>query len=156
MAAERTTGTGTDIVSVARVGALFSTYGDRFLRRWFTPDEVGYCTAMAVPERHLAARLAAKEAVVKALRAPADGPLPWRGIEVGHDEVGAPVVRLSGRARELADRGGVGRLHVSLSHCDEYAVASAVAVAVAVGDPSPASSGQVDAPPAGRHAPNGG
>ena len=130
---ERTTGAGTDIVSVARVAALISSGGDRFLARWFTPAEVGYCAAMAVPERHFAARLAAKEAVVKALRAPADGPLPWRGIEIGHDEVGAPVVRLSGRARELADHRGVGRLHVSLSHCDEYAVASAVAVAVPAG-----------------------
>ena len=62
-----TVGTGTDIVSVARIAALYRTAGDRFLRRWFTDDEIDYCTSRARPELHLAARMAAKEAVLKAL-----------------------------------------------------------------------------------------
>ena len=70
-------GAGTDIVSVARMARLVRTGGDRFLHRWFTGAEIAYCTSMARPELHLAARMAAKEAVVKALHGPADGPVPY-------------------------------------------------------------------------------
>lgn len=122
-----TVGTGTDIVSVPRIAALVSHAGDRFTRRWFTDAEIAYCTSMARPELHLAARMAAKEAVLKSLRPTGDGPLPWRSIEIGRDADGAPSVRLSGDVRALAERRGAGSIHVSLSHCDEYAVAVAVA-----------------------------
>ena len=104
--------------------------GDRFLHRWFTEDEIAYCTSRARPELHLAARMAAKEAVLKALRPTGDGPLAWRSIEIGRDADGAPRVSLGGDVRALAERRGAGSIHVSLSHCDEYAVAVAVADAV--------------------------
>ena len=129
--ASATVGTGTDIVSVARIAALVSAGGDRFLRRWFTEDEIAYCTARARPELHLAARMAAKEAVLKALRPARDAPLAWRSIEIGRDADGAPHVSLDGDVRALAERRGAGPIHVSLSHCDEYAVAVAVADAAA-------------------------
>jgi holo-[acyl-carrier protein] synthase len=119
-------GAGTDIVSVSRVGALIDARGSAFLERWFTPQEIDYCTAKAVPSRHFAARLAAKEAVVKALPLPWDGPLPWRSIEIVAGERGAPSVRLSGRVREDAARAGVGHIAISLSHSDEYATAIAL------------------------------
>lgn len=122
-----TVGTGTDIVSVSRIAALVGTAGDRFLQRWFTEDEIAYCTSRARPELHLAARMAAKEAVLKALRPTGDAPLAWRSIEIGRDADGAPSVRLDGSVRALAQRRGAGPIHVSLSHCDEYAVAVAVA-----------------------------
>lgn len=119
--------TGTDIVSVDRVARLIESGGERFLRRWFTDEEIRYCTSRARPELHFAARLAAKEAVVKVVRAPGHGPVPWRHVEIGHDEVGAPTVRLSGAVLAAAEEGGLGPLDVSLSHCDEFAVAVAVA-----------------------------
>jgi holo-[acyl-carrier protein] synthase len=121
-----TAGAGTDIVSVPRVARLIEERGDRFLDRWFTPDEIAYCRAMAEPPLHFAARLAAKEAVVKALRTPGDGPIPWRSIEIGHDRRGAPTVRLSGRVRDDAVRDGLGEVIVSLSHCAEFATAVAI------------------------------
>lgn len=126
-----TVGTGTDIVSVARIAALVRTGGDRFLHRWFTEDEIAYCTSRARPELHLAARMAAKEAVLKALRPTGGGPLAWRSIEIARDADGAPSVRLGGDVRVLAESRGAGSIHVSLSHCDEYAVAVAVADAAA-------------------------
>lgn len=125
-----TVGTGTDIVSVGRIGALLQSAGDRFLQRWFTEDEIAYCTSRARPELHLAARMAAKEAVLKTLRPRRDAPLAWRSIEIGRDADGAPSVRLTGAVRALAESRGAGPIHVSLSHCDEYAVAVAVADAV--------------------------
>jgi holo-[acyl-carrier protein] synthase len=117
---------GTDIVSVARIARLLRDHGDVFLNRWFTPTEIDYCTAKAEPSRHLAARFAAKESVVKALPAPWVGPLPWRSIEIVNGPHGAPGVRLHGAFGEAATRAGVRRVRVSLSHCDEYATAIAL------------------------------
>lgn len=121
------TSVGTDIVPVARISALMQTAGLRFVQRWFTPAEIRYCLAKAEPSRHLAARFAAKEAVVKALP-PWDGPLPWRCIEIVNDARGAPTVRLSGALAEAVARAGVGDsdISVSLSHCDTYATAIAL------------------------------
>jgi holo-[acyl-carrier protein] synthase len=117
---------GTDIVAVARIAALMRDRGPAFLNRWFTVREIDYCSVKAVPSRHFAARLAAKEAVLKALPMPWDGPLPWRSIEIVHDPRGAPSVRLSGAILDAATEAGVGEIRVSLSHCGEYAVATAL------------------------------
>lgn len=118
---------GTDIVRVARIAALVDRRGSAFLERWFTPDEIAYCNAKPRPSLHFAARLAAKEAVVKTLRAPWDGPILWRCIEITHDLHGAPQVRLSGRILHAARRDGVRSIEISLSHCEEYATATAIA-----------------------------
>jgi holo-[acyl-carrier protein] synthase len=120
-------GLGTDIVSVPRIAALVGNRGDAFLHRWFTSEEIAYCSSKAEPSRHFAARLAAKEAVVKALPTPWRGPLPWRSIEIARDMNGKPVVRLSGEFGVVARRSGVRIVRVSLSHCDEYATAVASA-----------------------------
>jgi holo-[acyl-carrier protein] synthase len=120
-------GTGIDIISVARVHALVERMGDRFLRRWFTEEELAYCMAKARPALHLAARLAAKEALIKALRPAWNGPVLLRDIAVVTEESGAPTLRLAGRAAEIAGRAGVTGLHVSLSHDGDYAVASVIA-----------------------------
>ncbi len=119
-------GVGTDIVAVARISALIQARGPVFLRRWFTAREIDHCSGKAVPPRHFAARFAAKEAVVKALPMPWDGPLPWRSIEIINDRWGAPSVSLSGSIRRAAAAAGVCEIRVSLSHCDEYASAVAV------------------------------
>ena len=122
-----TTSPGTDIVQVARIARLIDERGSAFLERWFTPAEIAYCLEKARPSLHFAARLAAKEAVVKALRVPWDGPIPWGSIEITHDDHGAPGVRLSGRILETAEREDVRAIEVSLSHCEEYATATAIA-----------------------------
>ena len=119
-------GVGTDIVAVARISALMQARGALFLHRWFTEREIGYCYGKAVPSRHFAARFAAKEAVVKALPMPWDGPLPWRSIEIVNDPRGAPSVILSGAIRDAAMAAAVGGITGSLSHCDDYATAVAL------------------------------
>ncbi|MDN5851264.1 MAG: holo-ACP synthase [Actinomycetia bacterium] len=117
-------GVGIDIVSVDRIEALSRRYGRTFLERWFTAREIDYCTRKAVPSRHFAARFAAKEAVLKALPGSWDGPLPWRSIEIVNDRQGAPAVNLSGAVHAaVAD---LGEIRVSLSHCDQYATATAI------------------------------
>lgn len=122
----REPGLGTDIVSVTRIEKLLRERGQLFLARWFTPLEIDYCLGKAHPSRHLAARFAAKEAVVKALGCAWDGPLPWRSIEVVRDRRGVPAVRLSGAVQDVARDAGVRGIQVSLSHCDEFATAIAL------------------------------
>jgi holo-[acyl-carrier protein] synthase len=117
---------GTDIVAVSRIAALMQDHGVAFLKRWFTAREIDYCSGKAVPSRHFAARFAAKEAVVKALPVAWDGPPSWRSIEIAIDSCGVPSVRLSGAILDAATRAGVGEISVSLSHCDEYAIAIAL------------------------------
>lgn len=137
-------GLGTNIVAVGRIAALMRHRGAAFLERWFTTREIDYCSSKAVPSRHFAARFAAKEAIVKALPIAWDGPLPWRSIEVVNDPRGAPSVSLSGAIRDTATRAGVSDIWVSLSHCDEYATATAfVAVAGdrAIAQPRPQAGG---------------
>jgi holo-[acyl-carrier protein] synthase len=121
-------GVGTDIVEVRRLASLMDDGGERFAQRWFTHDEIAYCMAKAQPALHLAARLAAKEAVVKALRSPWDGPVPWRDIEVVVGSEGVPRVRLSGHVASVVARLGVPEISISLSHTQEYATATAVYV----------------------------
>ena len=117
---------GTDIVEVARIEALLTEQGDRFLRRWFTDAEMAYCQAKAKPALHLAGRLAAKEAVAKVLQARWEGPLPWLLIEVVTDASGAPGVVLSGEPRRVAQSQALGSIEVSVAHCETYATATAV------------------------------
>lgn len=118
---------GTDIVNVDRIRRLVGRSGAGFVDRWFTVDEAAYCSAKARPEQHLAARLAAKEAVVKALGLAWDGPIPYNCVEISTDAHGAPAVRLSGRVLQAAEASGIRHVSVSLAHCDEYATAVAVA-----------------------------
>jgi holo-[acyl-carrier protein] synthase len=137
--------TGTDIISVPRIDRLRRTRGGSFLRKWFTADEIGYCLSKSSPSQHFAARLAAKEAVLKALRTSWQGPLPWQLIEITHGADGSPGVRLLGPLGQLAAGTGLTSIDVSLSHTDEYATATAVAV-TSFAAPAPGSgSGRVRA-----------
>lgn len=79
----------------------------------------------AVPSRHYAARMAAKEAVAKILPSGWAGPLQWRSIEILGRVDGRPSVVLTGRPLTLATTAGITDIGISLSHCDEYAAAVA-------------------------------
>ncbi len=119
-------GVGTDIIEVARIADLANSRGADFASKWFTASELAYCQAKRFPERHLAARLAAKEAVWKALGLPSDGPVPWRDIEVQRSALGQPSIALTGNVATAAASAGVVRTLVSLAHSDQYATATAV------------------------------
>jgi holo-[acyl-carrier protein] synthase len=138
---------GVDVTDVAEVADSVRVFGDRYLRRIFTPHELDCCKRTGPPERRsaweddgpahpgvtglslesLAARFAAKEAAVKVLRP--TGPRPdWRSIEVRRDAHGACDLVLSGLAADLAAQAGFDRLAVSLTH--HAGMAAAVVVAV--------------------------
>jgi holo-[acyl-carrier protein] synthase len=114
---------GIDLVQVSRVSHSLEQFGERFMRRLFTEDEIAYATASPslVAER-LAARLAAKEAAIKALDLAEEG-VGWREIEVARTRSGAPTLVLHGTAHERARAAGVSTVEVSMSHEGDYATA---------------------------------
>lgn len=119
-------GLGVDIIEVERVMRAMQRT-PRFAESVFTDDERAYCDSHAHPDRHYAARFAAKEAVAKALGTGFSGFGP-HDIEVALNDKGKPVAVLAGRAAEAAEAAGVIAVHLSLSHTSELAIANAVAV----------------------------
>ncbi|MBN9606933.1 MAG: holo-ACP synthase [Actinomycetales bacterium] len=124
---------GVDLADPAEIAASIARFGPRYLDRVFTPAERAH-TGDA-PER-LAARFAAKEAVIKLLRLPADTAVVYREVEIVADAAGAPLVHLAPRLEALAAAQGLGPIAVSLSH--ERGLAAATALALA-SDPSRAA-----------------
>jgi len=121
-------GTGLDIVETERIRKSVEQFGDRFLNRVFLPSEIEYCRGMKFPELHFAARFAAKEAISKAFGTGIGHELGWKDMEICRRASGEPFVVLHGKGAELAKQRGVTNVFVSLSHCRDYAAASAVAV----------------------------
>ena len=119
-------GTGVDITEVARIKAAVERFGDRFLKRVFTPEEVRYCMAMVNSHERLAARFAAKEAAMKAIGTGLRRGVTWQDVEVVRLPGGRPELRLCGQAAEFASRLGCKRTHLSLSHTAEQAIAHVI------------------------------
>ncbi len=120
-------GLGTDLIAISRVETILSKHGARFLHRVFTRTEQAECLGRAHPAMHLAARVAAKEAAMKALETGWSLGVRWQDIEVHSDGVRAPRLRLMGVAGERAKARGIRHALVSLSHDAEYAIAVVVA-----------------------------
>lgn len=122
MAGVRLHGIGIDLVDVARVARLLEVPGGRFATRWFTPEEVAACDAEPDRSRAFAERLAAKEAVWKALgTAGLSSPVPWRQIDIGS---GGGRVVLTGALADAA--ASLGPVHL------EWVSAAGRSLAVAV------------------------
>jgi len=121
-------GTGIDIAQVGRISRAVDTWGDRFLNRIWTAQEIDYCWRKKNPFEHLAGRFAAKEAVSKALGLDWSKGLKWREIEIINNQLGIPEVGLSGEAKRTAQKLKVRKILLSMSHCNDYAVASATIV----------------------------
>lgn len=120
-------GVGVDLVEVDRIEKMLSERGDHVFDRLLTPAEGEYCRAMARPAEHVAARLAAKEAVYKALQGTAEArKIGWRDTEVVRGQDGKPEVTLSGRAAVRAKEMGVTTVLLSLSHTHRTAIAVVV------------------------------
>lgn len=120
---------GVDLMAVEEVMASVERLGHRYLDRVYTPAEVASCKGAAMAAG-LAARFAAKEAVIKVLR-PAGAQPEWRSIEVVRRASGACDVALWGTAAEMAARAGLGPMSLSMTH--EAGLAAAVVVAQEVG-----------------------
>jgi holo-[acyl-carrier protein] synthase len=120
-------GHGIDIVETSRIRHMVEEHGQRFLDRVFTADEQAYCARN--PKRlyeHLAGRFAAKEAVLKVLGTGWRGGIAWTDIEVTKEASGQPKIALTGECARIADDLSITRWHVSISHIETHATASAI------------------------------
>jgi len=109
---------GVDIIEISRIEALIRRWDKTFLQRVFTPSELELYSNVS----SLAARFAAKEAVLKALGA-CDKGISWQDIEILAELNGKPSVNLRGKAKRQAEESAINRINISLSHSREYAVA---------------------------------
>lgn len=125
-------GTGVDLVEVRRLAAAVERRGQRFLERVFTARELAEARGGAARYQSLAGRFAAKEAVLKALGTGLRA-CRWRDVEVARGPGGRPEVALRGSLARRARAAGVERVHLSIAHTREHAVA----LAVAEGRPAP-------------------
>lgn len=117
---------GVDLIEVARVREVLDRHPERFPQRVFTEAESAYCRRSVHAAERFAARYAAKEAVMKALGTGWNHGVAFRDIEVTRQASGAPGIRLEGIARVVAERLGVARIDLSLSHSREHAIAMVV------------------------------
>ena len=127
-------GVGIDLVDLARVASMLADKGDHAFARLFTEEERAYLATRPDPTGHAAARIAAKEAVYKALQSlPGARGVGWRDIEVTRDVEGRPAIRLHGLAERLAAEAGGLTIQISLTHSSVEA--GAVAVITGAGAP---------------------
>lgn len=117
-------GTGVDIIEIDRIQKSIETYGEKFLNKIYTQTEIDYCSTKADKYRRYAARFAIKEAVYKSVMK-FDETIAWKDISVKNDEDGAPQLEDLPKLLILRSKGVV--IHVSLSHSNNYAVATAIA-----------------------------
>jgi len=110
-------GTGVDITEVKRLRQAVEKWGQIFLDRVFTREELDNAKTRGSLYQHLAGRFAAKEAVFKAL---GDKNLNWKDVQILNDKEGKPscVIR-NGRNKKID-------VHISISHVKNYAVANAI------------------------------
>jgi holo-[acyl-carrier protein] synthase len=120
-------GLGVDIVEVDRIERAIARWGDTFVKRVYTPREIDRAASPVAVGQRLAARFAAKEAVMKALGV-GWREMAWRDIEITNDALGRPIVHLHGAAQRIADARGISSVLVALSHTHDHAVANAVAL----------------------------
>lgn len=120
-------GIGSDVVDIDRFRLAYARRVG-LAERLFSDDERSYAFRHGDPVPRLAARFAAKEAVMKALGVGL-GAFGLRDVEVVRARSGAPSVALTGKAADLATQRGVGQWHLTLSHSDLVALAVAIAVA---------------------------
>ncbi len=116
-------GTGVDISEVARIQASIERFGERFLRRVFTEDEIKYCDSKANRAERYAARFAAKEAGMKAIGTGLRYGITWHDVEVTRLPSGRPTIAFHGVAAQYAEKLSARRAHLSLSHTKEHAIA---------------------------------
>jgi holo-[acyl-carrier protein] synthase len=117
-------GTGIDITEIDRVANSIARFGDRFLHRIFTAGEIAYCSRKKNAAESYAARFAAKEAGAKALGTGIQHGVSWKELEVRRAPGQRPTLHLTGRAEQIARHMGVQRIHLSLTHSANLAMAA--------------------------------
>jgi holo-[acyl-carrier protein] synthase len=121
-------GTGVDMVEISRIKTAAKKWKKSFLEKIFTEKELEYSNEKTSSYQHLAARFAAKEAVLKALGSGLTSRMEWKDIEVWNETSGKPNVRLGGEVELVSKNMGVKDIIISMSHTRTYAIANVILV----------------------------
>jgi holo-[acyl-carrier protein] synthase len=117
---------GIDIVEVYRIREIL-TRTPRFVERVFTKSERAYCEAKeAAAAQSFAARFAAKEACLKSLKTGWRGGITWHDIEIVSNDTGVPSLEIQGEAKKILENLGANRVHLSMSHTTDHAIAQVI------------------------------
>ncbi|EGR3222276.1 TPA: holo-ACP synthase [Vibrio parahaemolyticus] len=119
-------GLGTDIAEIERIDKALDRSGEPFARRILSEDEMAKFSQLKQQGRYLAKRFAAKEAASKALGTGIAQGVTFHDFTVSNDELGKPVLMLSGVAQKMAQTMGVNHVHLSISDERHYAVATVI------------------------------
>lgn len=123
---------GTDICEINRIKALYEKYGEKFLKKTYTEEEIRYCVAKSIhTSSRLAVRFAAKEAVSKALGVGINSlgwgkGVDWKDVEIIRAEHGQVILNLHNKAKEIADNMGIKEWTLSVSHSKTDAIATVI------------------------------
>ncbi len=117
-------GVGIDIIEIERIKDSIEKYGDRFLDKIYTANEIKYCSKKFNKDQHLAARFAAKEAVYKAVASGWEEGINWQDIEVYNDSYGKPEIKPFGKLKTFLSNDK--QLKISMSHSDNYVTCVAI------------------------------
>lgn len=117
-------GIGVDIIEIARIKEAVELNAS-FIEKLFSKNEIEYLQTRNLRAEYIAGRFAAKEAVSKALGTGFRG-FNMKDIEVDRNSLGKPMINLKGKARQIAEKTGNYKMHISISHDRNSAVAYAV------------------------------
>jgi holo-[acyl-carrier-protein] synthase len=116
---------GNDIIEIERIRQAIER-SSSFVERVYTPHEIDYCESRNKGRyESFAGIYAAKEAFIKALGTGMRHG-SWQDIEIYHDELGAPLIRLQDTFKNIYETLGYTNIHVSISHCKEYAISTVI------------------------------
>ena len=121
-------GAGIDLIEIDRFREAKKKWGKDFLKKIFTTHEIEYSSKKRFQDQHLAARFAAKEAVLKAFGGKISSIYNWRDIEVLNDKSGKPFIKFHGSAKKLKTEEKITDVILSMSHSRNHAVANAILV----------------------------
>jgi len=117
-------GIGIDIIEIDRIKESIDRFGDHFLNKIYTPNELEYCLGKHNKYQHFAARFAAKEAIYKALSSEWGSDISWQDIDIMNEPNGLPVVKFSGNLEEFVNKDK--SIKISMSHSDNYVACVAI------------------------------
>ena len=119
---------GIDLVHFERIEKMLASHEERFLERVYTQTERNDADRVKNRLEKLAGRFAVKEAVMKLIGTGWRDGIAWTDIETVNDKLGRPVVKISGKVKEIADQNRIEQITISITHTAEFAIASAVAL----------------------------
>ncbi|MCJ7553729.1 MAG: holo-ACP synthase [Ignavibacteriaceae bacterium] len=117
-------GIGIDIIEIDRIKESVDKFGDHFLSKIYTPNELEYCLQKHNKYQHLAARFAAKEAIYKALSSEWGREISWQDIDIMNEPNGLPIAKFSGKLEEFINKDK--DIKISMSHSDNYVACVAI------------------------------